>query len=82
VDTVLKIPLHLLFYIALGTLSYLKLCTNSREEPKKFPRSKKVPEAMLKQAYAFRALGDMNTYRVILKTLESRFPKFKVGSGL
>jgi len=33
VDTVLKIPLHLLFYIALGTLSYLKLCTNSREEP-------------------------------------------------
>ncbi|RMG01394.1 MAG: tol-pal system protein YbgF [Nitrospirae bacterium] len=41
---------------------------------KKFPKSDKVPGAMLKQAYAFRALGDQNTTQVILKTLKERFP--------
>jgi tol-pal system protein YbgF len=41
---------------------------------KKFPKSDKVPGAMLKQAYAFRELGDRNTTQVILKTLKSRFP--------
>ena len=44
---------------------------------KKFPKSDKVPGAMLKQAFAFRALGDLNTTRVILSTLKERFPDSK-----
>ena len=41
---------------------------------KNFPKKEKVPAAMLKQAMAFREIGDVKSARYVLKKLQDDFP--------
>lgn len=41
---------------------------------KSFPKKEKVPAAMLKQALAFREIGDVKSARYVLKKLQDDFP--------
>lgn len=41
---------------------------------KNFPKKEKVPAAMLKQALAFREIGDVKSARYVLKKLQEDFP--------
>ncbi len=42
---------------------------------KNFPKKEKVPAAMLKQAMAFKELGDAKSARYVLKKLQEEFPQ-------
>lgn len=44
------------------------------EVVKKFPQGNKLPDAMLKQAFAFVALNDANSAKLLLQKLIERFP--------
>ncbi|MBK5275725.1 MAG: tol-pal system protein YbgF [Desulfuromonadales bacterium] len=46
-----------------------------QEVIKNYPLKDKVPAAMLKQAMAFQAIGDLKSARYVLKKLEEVFPK-------
>ncbi len=41
----------------------------------KFPKSNKVPDALLKQGYAFAKLGDKESAKILLKRLVKNYPK-------
>jgi len=41
----------------------------------KFPKSNKVPDALLKQAFAFARLGDRQSARILLKRLIKNYPR-------
>ncbi len=41
----------------------------------KYPKSNKVPDALLKQGFAFAKLGDNESAKIVLKKLVKKFPK-------
>jgi len=57
-----------------GEKKYDQAILEFQEVIKKFPGKEKVPAAMLKQALAFKELGDVKSARYVLKKLIEDFP--------